>query len=130
MTDTTAQPQSHGVRIDGQPGHATIVIDGTTLPADQITGYTLQHSIQDALPTLVLYTRQPAGTVWRGLARVAVADPQTPDPAALIGEWLHSVDAEALENTALNRDDLGNNRYDLTRAMLRQLADWARQEAP
>lgn len=128
MTEQPAEPQAHGVRIDGQPGHATIVLDGTTLPADQLTGYTLQHSIQDALPLLVLHTRQPDGIVWRGLARVAVADPQTTDPAAVITEFLGNVDPAALENAALNRDDLGNSRYDLTRAMLRQLADWARGE--
>ena len=128
MTETPEQPQAHGVRIDGQPGHATIVLDGTTLPPDQVTGDTLQHSIQDALPLLVLHTRQPDGIVWRGLARVAVATPQDTDPVAVITQFLGNVDPAALENAALNRDDLGNSRYDLTRAMLRQLADWARGE--
>jgi hypothetical protein len=126
VTDQPVEPQAHGVRIVAQPGHATITIGGTTLPADQLTGYALHHDIQAALPTLVLHTRQPDGAAFEGLARVAVADPR---PASVvISEFLASIDAEALENAALNRDDLGDGRYDLTRAMLRQLADAAREE--
>jgi hypothetical protein len=119
VTERPSEPQAHGVRIDAQPGHATITLDGTPLPPDQVTGYALHHDIQAALPTLVLHTRQPAGAAFEGLARVAVADPR---PASCI-------DAEALENAALNRDDLADGRYALTRAMLRQLADAAREEA-
>lgn len=125
MTEQPAEPQAHGVRIDAQPGHAAISLDGTPLPPGQVTGYTLQHSIPDALPNLVLYTRQPDGVVWEGLARVAVADPGQ-DHAEIVAEFLHAIDPAALEDAALNRDDLGNSKYDLTRAMLRQLVDWAR----
>lgn len=128
MTEQPDQPQAHGVRIDSQFGHATIVVDGASLPADQITGYSLQHSIQDAIPTLLIHTRQPQGVAWQGLARVAIADPQAPDPAAVIAEYLQAVDPAGLENAALNREDLGSERYDLTRAMLRQLADWVKGE--
>jgi hypothetical protein len=124
MTDAPQEPQAHGVRIDAQPGSATISLDGTPLPAGQITGYSLRHDIQAALPTLVLHTRQPAGAEFEGLARVAVANPQQ-DNAQTVLDFLHQVDAETLENAALYRDDLGSGKYDLTRAMLRQLADWA-----
>lgn len=127
MTETPSEPQAHGVKIVAQPGHATITVAGNILPPDQITGYSLHHDIQAALPTLILHTRQPAGAAFEGLARVAVADPRP--ASAVIVEFLSSIDAEALENAALNRDDLGNGRYDLTRAMLRQLADAAREEA-
>jgi hypothetical protein len=125
VTDTPAHPQAHGVRIDAQPGSAIISLDGTPLPAGQVTGYTLHHSIPDALPTLVLHTRQPVGATWEGLARVAVADPGQ-DHTATVVAFLQAIDAVALEDAALNRDDLGADRYDLTRAMLRQLIDWAR----
>jgi len=118
------EPQAHGVRIDAQPGHATISLDGTPLPPGQVTGYTLHHDVHNALPTLVLHTRQPESVTWEGLARVAIADPQ-PDHLA-IAEFLADIDPAALENAALNRDDLGDSKYDLTRAMLRQLVDWAR----
>jgi hypothetical protein len=126
VTEIPSEPQAHGVRIDAQPGHATIRIGDTPLPTDQVTGYSLHHDIQAALPTLVLHTRQPAGAAFEGLARVAVADPRP--ASAVILEFLNCIDAEALENAALNRDDLRDGRYDLTRAMLRQLADAAREE--
>jgi hypothetical protein len=128
VTEQPAEPQAHGVHIEAQPGSATIAIDGNTLPRGQVTGYTLHHSIADSLPALVLHTRQPDDTVWDGFARVAVADPQQDDAAGTIAAFLDAVDPAALENAALNRDDLGNSKYDLTRAMLRQLADWARGE--
>jgi hypothetical protein len=124
---TPDQPQAYGVRIDAQPGQAAIRLNGEQLPAGQVSGYTLHHSIPDALPTLVLHTRQMDGVVWEGLARVAVGVEQS--PGDLAAAYLESVDPAALENAALNRDDLGSERYDLTRAMLRQLADWARREA-
>lgn len=127
MTEQPAEPQAHGVRIDAQPGHATITLDGIPLPRDQVTGYSLHHDIQAALPTLVVHTRQPAGAAFEGLARVAVADPR-PD-SAIVLDFLSTVDPADLENAALNRDDLGPGQYDLTRAMLRQLANWARGQA-
>jgi hypothetical protein len=127
VSEQPAQPQVHGVRIDAQPGYATIAIDGTPLPAGTVTGYVLEHSIHEALPMLILHTRQPEGTIWDGLARTAVADPRQ-DTTAAITRFLAAVDPAALENAALNRPDLGTGQYDLTRAMLRQLADWARGE--
>ncbi|MFJ7023261.1 hypothetical protein ACIQUW_33360 [Streptomyces sp. NPDC101117] len=124
MTEQPTEPQAHGVRIDGQPGHATIVLDGTTLPADQLTGYTLQHSIQDALPLLVLHTRQPDGIVWRGLARVAVGVNQ--NPGDLIAAFLAEVDPVLLDQEALNRSDYGGGEGATARAMLATLTEWAR----
>jgi hypothetical protein len=127
VTEIPSEPQAHGVRIDSQLGHASISLDGTPMPPGTITGYTLQHDIAGGvLPLVVLHTRQPAGAAFEGLARVAVADPRP--ASAVIREFLASIDAEALENAALNRDDLRDGRYDLTRAMLRQLADAAREE--
>lgn len=126
MSEQPTQPQAHGVRIDAQPGHVTIALDGTPLPPGQLTGYTLHHGdIQGVLPTLVLHTRQPAGAAFEGLARVAVAEPQQ-DHGRAFQEFLANIDPAALENAALNRDDLGSAKYDLTRAMLAQLAEWAR----
>ncbi|MEU8469591.1 hypothetical protein AB0F30_16985 [Streptomyces sp. NPDC029006] len=120
-----AEPSAHGVRIDAQPGHATISIDGTSLPPGQVVGYELQHDVANALPMLVLHLREPAGAVWEGLARVAVADPQQ-DTGEQIAAFLAGINAAALEGAALERDDLGDERYALTAAMLATLADWAR----
>jgi hypothetical protein len=128
VTGTPAEPQAHGVRIDAQPGSAVITVDGNTLPAGTVTGYVLEHAIAEALPMLVLHTRQPDHVAFDGLARVAVGVPQQ-DHGEVIGRFLEQIDAAALENAALNRDDLGPDKYDLTRAMLRQLTAWARGEA-
>ncbi|RSN55619.1 hypothetical protein DMH12_15495 [Streptomyces sp. WAC 04229] len=127
MTETPDEPQAHGVRIDAQPGHAAIRIDGNLLPAGTVTGYALQHDVNAALPTLILHTRQPDDVAFEGLARVAVATPD--DPSNTITGYLAQLDPAELENAALNRADLGNGRYDLTRAMLRQAADWARGDS-
>ncbi|QLJ06736.1 hypothetical protein HZZ00_37520 (plasmid) [Streptomyces sp. NEAU-sy36] len=119
-----AEPTAHGVRIDAQPGSATIRIDGTLLPRGQVIGYQLEHSIADALPMLILHTRQPEGVVWEGLSRVAVADPQQ-DLGQQIAAFLGGINPAALEGAALERDDLSNERYGLTAAILATLADWA-----
>lgn len=125
VTPSSEEPQAHGIRIDAQPGDATIRIDGTALPRGQVTGYTLQHSIADTLPLLVIHTRQPEGAVWEGLARVAVADPQQ-DLGEQIAAFLTNIHPAAVEGAALERDDLSNERYGLTAAILATLADWAR----
>ncbi|MCA1220254.1 hypothetical protein [Streptomyces sp. 8L] len=121
MTAPT-EPTAHGVRIAAQPGHATICIDGTPLPEGQVTGYTVQHSITDALPMLVLHTRQTDGVEWEGLARVAIGVPQ--DPADGIVAFLSSIDPDALARAALDRD-LEPSKHSITRATLAQLIDWA-----
>ena len=124
MSEQPSEPQAHGVRIDAQPGHAAITLDGTTLPVGQVTGYTLQHAVHEALPTLVLHTRQPDGVVWEGLARVAVAVDQS--PADLIVAFLAEVDPELLDQAALNRADYGGGKGATARAMLATLTEWAR----
>ena len=124
MTEPPAEPQARGVRIDAQPGHATISLDGTPLPSGQVTGYSLQHSIADALPTLVLHTRQPDHTVWEGLARVAVG--VTKSPGEIVAAFLAEVDPVILDQQALNRADYGGGEGATARAMLQTLTEWAR----
>jgi hypothetical protein len=118
------EPTVHGVTIDAQPGEATVRIDGHLLPAGQLTGYVLQHDVHAALPTLILHTRQPDSVQWEGLARVAVAEPEQ-DPGDTIAAFLANVDPAALQQAALNRDDLDGSRHELTKAMLQALADIA-----
>lgn len=118
------EPTAYGVRIDAQPGSASIRIDGAEIGADVI-GYTLQHDVHGALPQLVLHTRQSAGVAFEGLAHVMVAD--TAPPAEAIRQFLRTINPIELEQAALERDDLGGERYDLTRAMLAQLSDWAEE---
>lgn len=122
---TSDEPQAHGVRIDAQPGWATITLNGTTIPAGQVTGYTIQHDIQGGLPTLLLHTRQPDGVVFEGLPRVAVAVDQS--PGDLIARFLAEVDPVLLDQEALNRADYGGGQGATARAMLATLTEWARQ---
>jgi len=126
-TDTPSEgtePTTYGVQIDSQPGQADIRLNGELLPANQVTGYVLQHDVHTALPTLLLHTRQPDSVQWAGLARVAVAEPEQ-DPGETIAAFLTSIDPSQLQRAALNRDDLDGSKHELTRAMLQQLIDWA-----
>ena len=123
MTEAPGPPAAYGVRIEAQPGHATIRLDGTALPAGQVTGYTLSHSITDSLPTLLLRTRQPEGAVWEGLARVAVGVEQS--PVELVVAYLAEVDPVLLDQAALNRADYGGGPGATARAMLATLTEWA-----
>jgi hypothetical protein len=124
MTEQPIQPQAHGVRIDAQPGHATIALDGNTLPPGVVTGYVLEHSIADALPLLILHTRQPDGAAFEGLARVAVGVPKT--PGDIVAGFLAEVDPVLLDQEALNRSDYGGGEGATARAMLQTLTEWAR----
>jgi hypothetical protein len=125
---TPDTPQAHGVRIDAQPGHATITLDGTTLPPDQVTGYSLHHDIQGGvLPTLVVHTRQPDGAAFEGLARVAVGVSKS--PGEIVAAFLAEVDPVLLDQEALNRSDYGGGEGATARAMLATLMDWAQGKA-
>lgn len=124
MTDTPDDPQAHGVRIDAQPGSATITLDGTPIPAGQVTGYTLHHDIQASLPTLVLHTRQTDQTAFEGLARVAVGISKS--PGELVAAFLAEVDPVLLDQEAMNRADYDGGKGATARAMLATLTDWAR----
>lgn len=123
MTEPPEQPEAYGVRIDAQPGSATIRLDGNQLPAGQVTGYTLHHSISDALPTLILRTRQPDAATWEGFARVAVGLEQS--PADLVAGFLAEVDPVLLDQAALNRSDYGGGPGATARAMLAILIERA-----
>lgn len=118
-----SEPTAHGVRIDAQPGQADIRIDGTLIPTGQVVGYQIEHSIADALPMLLLHTRQADGIVWEGLARVAVAVQQ--DSGEATAAFLRGIDPAALQRAALDRPDLDGGKHGVTEAILRQLADWA-----
>jgi hypothetical protein len=62
-------------------------------------------------------------TLFDGLAHVVIGD-ETP-PGEAIAAWLQNIDPAALDRAALDRD-LDGTSNELTKAMLEQLADWAR----
>ncbi|MFJ3699496.1 hypothetical protein ACIPW9_36130 [Streptomyces sp. NPDC090052] len=109
------------VRVSSGPGTATVSIAGADVTS-LIQGYSIEHRIHQP-PLLVLYASPRDGAVFEGLAHVMVGEES--DPGPLIAAFLANVDAQALEEAALNREDLGDGRYALARAMLSQLADWA-----
>lgn len=119
------QPQARGVRIEAQPGYASVRLDGQELPAGQVTGYTLHHNVAGELPTLVLHTRQPEGAVWEGLARVVVAVDKP--VGQTVAAFLAQVDPAELDRAALNRADYGGGKGATARAMLQTLAEWAQE---
>lgn len=118
-----SEPTARGVRIEAQPGSATISIDGTPLPDGQVIGYQLEHSIADALPMLVLHTRQADHVVFEGLARLAVAVQQ--DHGDVIAQFVQGLDPAAVQRAALDRPDLDDGKTGVTEAILKQIADWA-----
>jgi hypothetical protein len=121
---TPEEPHAHSVRIEAQPGDATITIDGTPLPRGQVTGYQLQHDVHGALPDLILHTRPPESVVFEGLATVAVGVPQ--DHGDVIADFVLGLDPAAVQRAALDRPDLDGGKTGTTEAILRQIADWAR----
>lgn len=128
---STDQPDSTrqvDIRHTG-PGRAEILLDGIDI-APKVFGYHLEATADRAQPfpvlTLELHPGAARDAAFAGLAEVQVAV-SDPGPAAAV--FLEAIDAETLETTALSRMDLGSGPHDLTRAMLRQLQEWARGRA-
>jgi len=119
-----SEPTAHDVRIDAQPGYANITLNGTPLPAGQVTGYVLEHSIADSLPLLILHTRNTDAVAFHGLARVAVAD--RTDPGQAVADFVAGLDPAAVQRAALDRTDLSGSKTEVTEAILKQIAEWAR----
>lgn len=112
-------PRRVSITSNGLSGR--VLLDETDV-TPHVGGYTIQQHAGQA-PVVMLHARPAGGIVFEGLAHVAVADQA--DPTEALVAFLSGIDPRALEEAALNRDDLGSERYALTRAMLAQLADWA-----
>ncbi|MFF8610789.1 hypothetical protein ACF06X_33325 [Streptomyces sp. NPDC015346] len=128
MNDADGAPLSlastpHRVRITTDGITSTVQLGDVDL-SDQLRAFTLEQRLGQP-PMLVLYAAPHRdGAVFDGLAHVVVGEEQ-PAPAQLIADFLTSLDPQALEQAALDREDLGDDRYALARAMLQQAADWA-----
>lgn len=121
MTAPSMADQPRHVRITADGVMGTVAIDGTDI-SKSVQGYNLEHRI-GAAPLLVLYTAPHRGLDFEGLAHVAVGDQA--DPGEAIVAFLANIDPAALQQAALNRDDLDGSKQELTKAMLRQLVDIA-----
>lgn len=114
--------QPRQVRITSDGIRAALYIDDTEL-TNLVHGYSLQQQTGQP-PLLVLHVNLHRQAMeFEGMAHVVIGD--EPDPAQTIADFLRSLDPKALEQAALERDDCGDERYALTRAMLAQAADWA-----
>ena len=122
-----AAPPSFGdtprqVRIASDGIRTDLHIDDTEF-TNLVHGYSLQQQAGQP-PLLVLHVSLHRQAMeFDGMAHVVIGD--QPDPAQAIADFVRSLDPKTLEQTALNRDDMGDERYGLTRAMLAQIADWA-----
>lgn len=110
------------VRITTNGVQAEVTVGGIDM-SDALIGYQLEHRANQ-VPFLALLAKPGAdGVAFDGLAQVALAS-ETP-PREAIAAFLRSINPIQLEQTALERDDLADERYGLARAMLAQLTDWA-----
>ncbi len=122
MNTASLADDQHSIQITTEGVAATVSVDGTDITRS-LAGYTLEHRAGQP-PLLVLYARPTnEGTVFAGLAQVAVAS-EVPPTEAIVA-FLDSVDPDRLLQAALNRDDLDGTANELTTAMLRQLKEWA-----
>lgn len=108
-------------------GETVILLDGVDV-SKQVKGYQVNAQAGDLFPRVMLDLSAHAthDALVDGLARVTVIDrePLDPGPAAVV--FLAAIDPVTLEETTLNRADLDNEPGSLTRALLRQLEEWAR----
>lgn len=125
MTEPSIADPPRQVRIASDGLDAHVFLDSADI-SQSVRGWAIEQRSPDERPLVVLHVLPKDGVLFEGLARVAIGQPA--DPTEAFVEFLTSVDPKTLENAALNRDDLGNERYDLARAMLAQLAEWATGE--
>jgi hypothetical protein len=122
MTEPTIGDRPRQVRITTDGTLATLYVDGVEF-TNLVHGYSLQQQAGQP-PLLVLHANLHRQAMeFDGMAHVVIGD--EPDPGQTVADFLRSIDPKTLEQSALQRDDLGEERYALTRAMLAQVADWA-----
>jgi hypothetical protein len=121
MTEPSMDWKPRHVSITGDGMAVRIVLDDTDV-SRHVQGYNIEGR-PGQLPMVVLYAHPNAGATFDGEAHVAIGDQA--DPGEAITSFLANIDAGALESAALNREDLGGGKGEVTRAILAQLADWA-----
>ncbi|MGX1840586.1 hypothetical protein [Streptomyces diastaticus] len=123
MTATGMSEPLREVSITTDGVTANLTLNGTDV-SNLVQGYTIEQHAGQA-PIVALHaTAHREGVAFEGLARVVLAD-HDQDPADTVAAYLGSIDPAALQRAALDRDDLGDGKTDTTRAILRQLIDWA-----
>lgn len=124
MSEPSIADRPRQVRIASGGHTARVEVDGHDI-SRSLQGFTLEQRAMQP-PLLVLFAGARTETVFEGLAHVVVGEQaEEVDHGELIAAFIANIDPKALENAALNREDVDDERYALTRAMLTQLADWA-----
>ena len=114
--------QLRTVRISAEYATGTVELDGRDI-SSHVSGYQLKQRAGGPAE-LVLRLSPLVKDEFDGLARVVVGVDPDPGPAA--AAFLSAIDAGELERHVLSRHDLmDGGQYELTRAMLRLLQDWA-----
>ncbi|MFE7119029.1 hypothetical protein ACFU99_26785 [Streptomyces sp. NPDC057654] len=112
----------HEVRVSARGERASIDIDGRPV-GEQVAAYRIDQTAGEPPQVLVHLAAGHSEVEWAGAARVCVAGPPDPGPAA--AQFLAAIDPVELETAALARLDLDSGPHALTRAMLAQLEEWA-----
>ncbi|MDF9813021.1 hypothetical protein [Streptomyces sp. SPB162] len=113
----------HAVRIESRGSKAAISVDGNDL-SGVVAAYTLHHQAGEAATVVLQLSSAQSTTQFDGYSRVVIGVDPDPGPAA--AAFLSAIDAGELQKAALARPDLDGSPYEMTRAMLAQLAEWAR----
>lgn len=124
---TTFTPEDvRSVVIDTRvPGSPTITIDGQDVKND-VAGIVIEMDPKHTpRVTLTVPADRVQATHFEGLAVTELMTVAQPDPGPAAAAFLAAIDAETLEKAAMNRLDLLNGPHELTKAMLRQLTEWA-----
>jgi hypothetical protein len=116
----TSGPQQVLIAVNAL-GRGAVSVDGHDL-SSMVKAVHLSTAVND-LTEVVLEITPAHGALFDGYARVMVGEAPEPGPAA--AAFLAAIDPKLLEQAALNRPDLDNDEHGLTKAMLRQLIDWA-----
>ncbi|TXS39686.1 hypothetical protein [Streptomyces sp. t39] len=123
MTEPSMAWRARHVRITADGPGADVRLDDQDI-SPHVAGYTIEHRVGER-PVVILHALPTGQAVFEGMAQVAVGRPA--NPAAAVVDFLQGIDPKRLEQAALERDDLTGERYDLARAMVAQLADWAQE---
>ncbi|MEU9703111.1 hypothetical protein [Streptomyces sp. NPDC047981] len=121
MNEQTFADAMRQIRITTDGVRAAVSLDGSDM-SETLAGYTVEHRA-GLPPQVILFPRPDHQVAFEGMARVVVAE--AADPGPTIVDFLRSINPAALDEAALNRDDLDGSSNELTKAMLAQLIDWA-----
>lgn len=129
-TTTFAPEDVRHVKIDTRdPSRPEISIDGQDVKND-VAGIVIEMDPKHTpRVTLIVAADKVQATHFDGLAVTELSTVAQPDPGPAAAAFLEAIDAETLEKAAMNRLDLLNGPHELTKAMLRQLTEWANGRA-